>query len=47
MQLGQHWTMLGPYFHRFDGLVALASFAAGLWLIYNRLVRRTSASPIH
>ena len=43
MQLGQHWALLGPYFHRFDGLVALATFAAGLWLIYNRLRSRNAA----
>lgn len=42
-QLGQHWALLGPYFHRFDGLVALATFAAGLWLIYNRLRSRSAA----
>jgi membrane protein DedA with SNARE-associated domain len=43
-ELGQHWAMVGPYFHRFDGLVALAIFATGLWLIYNRL--RNRGTPI-
>jgi membrane protein DedA with SNARE-associated domain len=42
-QLGQHWSVLGPYFHRFDGLVALATFAAGSWLIYHRLRKRSAA----
>jgi membrane protein DedA with SNARE-associated domain len=45
MQLGRHWTLLGPYFHRFDGLVALVSFAAGLWLIYNRVSRTNVGHP--
>jgi len=40
MQLGQHWVALGPYFHRFDGLVAFVIFAAGSWLIYNRISSR-------
>jgi len=43
MQLGQHWALLGPYFHRFDGLVALATFGAALWLTYNRLRSRNAA----
>jgi membrane protein DedA with SNARE-associated domain len=42
-QLGQHWPVLGPYFHRFNGIVAFASLAAGLWLIYNRLRGRGGA----
>jgi membrane protein DedA with SNARE-associated domain len=40
MQLGQHWSLLGPYFHRFDGLVAVGACAAGLWFIYNRVRSR-------
>jgi membrane protein DedA with SNARE-associated domain len=46
-QLGQHWTVLGPYFHRFDGLVAAAALAAGLWVVYNRSRRReiTNSPP--
>jgi len=43
MQLGKHWPALGPYFHRFDGLAALATLAAGLWLTYNRLSSRNTA----
>ncbi len=37
MQLGAHWAALGPYFHRFDGIVAIAILAACAWLVYNRL----------
>jgi membrane protein DedA with SNARE-associated domain len=36
-QLGHHWAAIGPYFHRFDGLLALAIFTAGSWLVYNRV----------
>ena len=39
-QLGQHWTLLGPYFHRFDSLIGLATIAAGLLLVYYRLRNR-------
>ena len=42
-QLGQHWSLLGPYFHRIDGLVALAGLAAGVWLIYKRAVAATGS----
>jgi membrane protein DedA with SNARE-associated domain len=42
MQLGEHWAQLGPYFHRFDGLVALSTLAAGLWLVFNRLRSRSA-----
>lgn len=45
MQLGQHWAALGPYFHRFNGLVMLALFAAGLWLIYHRITSRDRTDP--
>lgn len=44
-QLGQHWALLGPYFHRFDDLIALAMVVAGLLLVYNRLRNRNSPVP--
>jgi membrane protein DedA with SNARE-associated domain len=37
MQLGVHWAVLGPFFHRFDGVVAISMLAAAAWLAYNRL----------
>ncbi|MGH7986664.1 MAG: DedA family protein [Candidatus Binataceae bacterium] len=37
MKLGQHWDTLGPYFHRFDGFIALLLIAALLAIIYNRI----------
>ncbi|MBV8451308.1 MAG: DedA family protein [Deltaproteobacteria bacterium] len=46
MQLGQHWAVLGPYFHRLDGLVAFATIAVGLWLIYHRLSSRYAADSL-
>jgi membrane protein DedA with SNARE-associated domain len=42
-QLGRQWAVLGPYFHRFDGLVAVVTVAAGFWLIYNRLRSRSAS----
>jgi membrane protein DedA with SNARE-associated domain len=42
MKFGEHWSSLGPYFHRFDGLIA-ALFAAGVAaFLYNRLRGRSS-----
>jgi membrane protein DedA with SNARE-associated domain len=46
MVLGRHWQVLGPYFHRFDSLLALATFAAGIWFIYNRVASRQAATSI-
>jgi membrane protein DedA with SNARE-associated domain len=37
MQLGVHWALLAPFFHRFDGIVAISMLAVAIWLIYNRL----------
>jgi membrane protein DedA with SNARE-associated domain len=37
MKFGEHWSALGPYFHRFDGLIAVL-FVGGLAaFLYNRL----------
>lgn len=37
MKLGQHWTALGPWFHRFDGAIAIAAAAGAAALLYNRI----------
>ncbi len=37
MKLGQHWTDLGPYFHRFDGAIAALIVAGGALVLYNRI----------
>jgi membrane protein DedA with SNARE-associated domain len=44
-QLGQHWALLGPYFHRFDGLIGIATIAAGVLLVRNRLRNRNAPVP--
>jgi membrane protein DedA with SNARE-associated domain len=43
MQLGAHWESLGPWFHRFDGVIAILLLIGFVLLLYNRL-RRTPAS---
>jgi membrane protein DedA with SNARE-associated domain len=37
MKLGQHWEELGPYFHRFDGAIAILIVAAAAATLYNRI----------
>jgi len=49
MKLGQHWDALGPYFHRFDGVIAALLLLGAIPLLYNRLravafIRGTNAS---
>jgi len=49
MKFGQHWNALGPYFHRFDGLIAVIMVAAAAVFLYNRLqgisAARAAADP--
>ena len=44
MKLGQHWDDLAPWFHRFDGVIALLIVAGVAAIIYNR-VRGIMAAP--
>ena len=44
MKLGQHWENLAPWFHRFDGVIALLIVAGATVIIYNR-VRGIMAAP--
>jgi membrane protein DedA with SNARE-associated domain len=37
MKLGQHWDTLGPYFHRFDLVIAAVLVAVCAAILYNRL----------
>src|SRR5713101_7175586 len=37
MQLAQHWKELGPWFHRFDGVIGVALVAGAGFVIYHRL----------
>ncbi len=46
LKLGQHWENLGPYFHRFDALIAILLVVGIAALIYNRVkgIRSAGAS---
>jgi membrane protein DedA with SNARE-associated domain len=44
MKLGQHWALLGPYFHRFDTLIAAVLVLGAAALLYNR-IRGITAAP--
>src|SRR6266849_2274793 len=37
MKLGEHWKSLSPYFHRFDGVIAVLIVAGAAAFLYNRL----------
>ncbi|HVN29224.1 MAG TPA: hypothetical protein VMT64_12085, partial [Candidatus Binataceae bacterium] len=37
MKLGQNWDALAPYFHRFDGLIAVLLVAGAAAVLYNRI----------
>lgn len=37
MKLGQHWAELAPWFHRFDGVIAVIIVAGAAAIIYNRV----------
>jgi membrane protein DedA with SNARE-associated domain len=37
MKLGQHWNTLGPYFHRFDGVIGALLVIGAALLLYNRI----------
>jgi membrane protein DedA with SNARE-associated domain len=37
MKLGEHWSILVPYFHRFDGVIGALIVAAAALFIYSRV----------
>jgi len=37
MKLGQHWNTLGPYFHRFDTVIAALIVVGAAMVVYNRI----------
>jgi membrane protein DedA with SNARE-associated domain len=37
MKLGQHWNTLGPYFHRFDGVIGVLLLIGAALVLYNRI----------
>jgi len=43
MKLGEHWKSLSPYFHRFDGVIAVLIVAGAAAFLYNRLRRAAFA----
>jgi membrane protein DedA with SNARE-associated domain len=43
MKLGQHWDQLGPYFHRFDGAIAVLLVVGIAAVLYNRIKGIASA----
>jgi membrane protein DedA with SNARE-associated domain len=50
MKLGQHWEALGPFFHRFDTVIALILAAIAAVVLYQRLksvgfAGRTDTAP--
>src|ERR1700683_1068303 len=44
MKLGQHWTTLGPYFHRFDTVILALMVLGAAAVLYNR-IRGITAAP--
>jgi membrane protein DedA with SNARE-associated domain len=45
MTLGNHWNTLGPYFHRFDGAIAVLLIIGAAAVLYNRIRGITAAGP--
>jgi membrane protein DedA with SNARE-associated domain len=43
LKLGEHWTMLRQYFHRFDTVIGILIVAAAVWFIHNRWKSRVTA----
>jgi len=43
MKMGEHWSALAPYFHRFDSLIAVLAVAGGALFLYNRIKGFSSA----
>jgi membrane protein DedA with SNARE-associated domain len=37
MTLGNHWNTLGPYFHRFDGVIVALLVLGAAFVLYNRI----------
>ena len=45
MALGNHWKQLGPYFHRFDSVIAILLAVGVGFLLYNRIKGLRAAPP--
>ena len=48
MKLGQHWNTLGPYFHRFDGVIGVLLVIGVALVLYNRIrgIRTTETRTV-
>jgi membrane protein DedA with SNARE-associated domain len=44
LQLGAHWKELGPWFHRFDGVIGVGLIAAAGYAIYRRIRGNSTSS---
>ena len=44
MKLGEQWKTLGPYFHRFDGAIAVLIVLGAAAIVYNR-IKGIAAAP--
>ncbi|MFZ0887625.1 MAG: DedA family protein [Candidatus Binataceae bacterium] len=43
MKMGEHWSALAPYFHRFDSVIAVLAVAGVALFLYNRIKGFNSA----
>jgi membrane protein DedA with SNARE-associated domain len=43
LKLGEHWTVLRQYFHRFDTVIGILIVAAAVWFVHNRWKGRVTA----
>jgi membrane protein DedA with SNARE-associated domain len=44
VKLGERWTILRQYFHRFDTVIIVLILAGGVWFIHSRWKNRLSAA---
>jgi len=43
LKLGERWTVLRQYFHRFDTVIGILIVAAAVWFVHNRWKGRVTA----
>jgi cbb3-type cytochrome oxidase subunit 3 len=44
VKLGERWSTLRPYFHRFDTVLAVLILLAVVWFVYDRWKNRVRAT---
>lgn len=47
LMLGENWNSLGPWFHKFDALIALLTVVAGIWYVRYKLKKIHSYNKTH